>query len=187
MTRSDDMGTPEHRTGRSAHARDGYEDAGTTGATAPGPVAVDAEVADAPGGSAGDDTVVADDRREAERRAAAGGTGRGSVPRQAGSDTGRSGGQEWSPRPRGVDPGEVRERWTTVQGGFVDDPARAVREADTLAEEVAAAVVSEIEARRSVLRSSWSGAGAADTADTESLRVALRDYRSFVERLLASA
>ncbi|MFD3686105.1 hypothetical protein ACFWTE_14940 [Nocardiopsis sp. NPDC058631] len=87
----------------------------------------------------------------------------------------------WTLRPRGVEPGEVRERWRETQGGFVDDPRRAVQEAEALATEVADALVAEIEARRSALRSAWSDG---DGSDTEVLRVALRDYRSFVEELV---
>jgi len=80
-----------------------------------------------------------------------------------------------------MEPGEVRERWRETQGGFVDDPRAAVQEAEALATEVADALVAEIEARRSALRSAWSDG---DGSDTEVLRVALRDYRSFVEELV---
>ncbi|WP_433698932.1 hypothetical protein [Nocardiopsis sp. CA-288880] len=97
-----------------------------------------------------------------------------SGPRGAEDPAGRSG-------PRGMDPGDVRERWQETQGGFVDDPRGTVREADALAAEVADAVIAGIEARRAALRSAWSEG---DGSDTESLRLALRDYRSFVERLV---
>ncbi|GAA1446745.1 hypothetical protein [Nocardiopsis tropica] len=83
--------------------------------------------------------------------------------------------------PRGMDPGDVRERWQETQGGFVDDPRGTVREADALAAEVADAVIAGIETRRAALRSAWSEG---DGSDTESLRLALRDYRSFVEHLV---
>ena len=87
----------------------------------------------------------------------------------------------WRLGPRGLKPGEVRDRWKEAQGGFVDDPRGAVRDADALAEEVADAVVAELGARRSALRSAWSDG---DGSDTESLRLALRDYRSFVDHLV---
>ncbi|WP_223830362.1 hypothetical protein [Nocardiopsis quinghaiensis] len=90
-------------------------------------------------------------------------------------------GQPWLPRPRGMDPDEVRQRWSRTQGGFVDDPRQSVHEADALAAEVADAVVSAIEKRRSALRSAWSDG---EGADTESLRLTLRDYRSFVQGLI---
>jgi hypothetical protein len=38
--------------------------------------------------------------------------------------------------------------------------------------------------RRPTLRTTWQAAGESDTADTEKLRLALRDYREVTERLL---
>jgi hypothetical protein len=38
--------------------------------------------------------------------------------------------------------------------------------------------------RRRNLRTTWQAAGESDTADTEKLRLALRDYREVTERLL---
>jgi hypothetical protein len=73
----------------------------------------------------------------------------------------------------------VHDRWNEAQGEFVDDPPGSVREADALATEVADAVIAEIESRRTALRTAWDNAG----ADTEALRLALRDYRAFVKRL----
>lgn len=87
----------------------------------------------------------------------------------------------WDLGPRGMRPDEVRDRWSEAQGGFIDDPQQAVRDADALATEVAEAVVAEIESRRSELRSSWSDGA---DADTEALRISLRDYRTFVKRLI---
>ncbi|MBB6121833.1 hypothetical protein [Nocardiopsis algeriensis] len=89
---------------------------------------------------------------------------------------------QWQLRPRGFEPEELQLRWREAQGEFVDDPQRAVREADALAEKVAGALVSEIESRQAALRSAW-GDG---RNDTESLRVALQDYRSFLEHLTGS-
>ncbi|WP_435112519.1 hypothetical protein [Nocardiopsis synnemataformans] len=114
--------------------------------------------------------------------------GRGSGPGPAGHTGAPGTGADRSdaagmPRSRGAKLERVRERWNATQGRFVDDPHGAVREADALAAEVADAVVAEIEERRSALRSAWNeGEG----TDTESLRVALRDYRSFVEHLVGT-
>lgn len=85
----------------------------------------------------------------------------------------------WRPRPRGVDPGATRERMGGAVTAFVDDPRGAVHEADALAAEVADALVAEIESRRAALRAAWD-----EGADTETLRVALRAYRSFVQSLV---
>jgi hypothetical protein len=59
--------------------------------------------------------------------------------------------------------------------GFVDQPRHAVEEADHVLDEALAN-----------LRSSWQGQGAgAKAADTEELRVVLRQYREVVQRLLS--
>lgn len=90
-------------------------------------------------------------------------------------------GEPWRAVPRGMDPARVKERWTGAQGGFVDDPAQAVRDADALAAEIAEAVVEGIEERRARLRAVWDTPSG--EPDTESLRLVLREYRSYVERL----
>ncbi|RKS09038.1 hypothetical protein DFP74_4766 [Nocardiopsis sp. Huas11] len=93
-------------------------------------------------------------------------------------------GRSWDPAP-GIAPEDVRERWRTAQGAFVDDPERAVREADTLAAEVCDAVVARLNARRSALRSMWeNGEDGGGGGDTESLRLAMHDYRVFVENVI---
>ncbi|MFY7064785.1 hypothetical protein ACOQFV_02885 [Nocardiopsis changdeensis] len=74
---------------------------------------------------------------------------------------------------------EIRERMAAAVNGFVDDPGKAVGEADLVAEEVVRTLIEGVEARRSELRSAWEGG-----ADTENLRVALRGYRAFVEEIL---
>jgi hypothetical protein len=87
----------------------------------------------------------------------------------------------WRPRPRGVDPGSARDRMSGAVTTFVDDPRGAVAEADALASEVADALVAEIESRREALRAAWD-----EGADTETLRLALRSYRSFVQSLITA-
>ena len=76
---------------------------------------------------------------------------------------------------------DFRGRWTDIQAGFVDEPREAVERADAL---VAAAIkrLAEIFANeRAALEHQW--AEGADVS-TEDLRVALRRYRSFFDRLL---
>ncbi len=80
------------------------------------------------------------------------------------------------------DPTEVQARWRDLQTSFVDDPAEAVHRADDLVEEVVEALTSSLTARTGELREHWKGA---DGGDTERLRLALRDYRGMLERLLA--
>ncbi|MFL1381124.1 hypothetical protein [Nocardiopsis protaetiae] len=80
---------------------------------------------------------------------------------------------------RSLDRDQARERLATAVNGFVDDPGKAVGEADLVADEVARALIEGVEARRAELRSAWQ-----DGADTERLRLALRDYRVFVDDVL---
>jgi hypothetical protein len=81
-----------------------------------------------------------------------------------------------------ADVDELRSRWEMIQGSFVDEPRRAVEQADTL---VAGAMkqLAEIFAReRADLEGQWDRG---DDVSTEDLRVALQRYRSFFSRLLA--
>lgn len=80
------------------------------------------------------------------------------------------------------DPAEAQARWRDLQASFVDDPGQAVHRADDLVEEVVEALTSSLTARTGELRERWKSA---DGGDTEQLRLALRDYRGVLERLLA--
>ncbi|MFD9324721.1 hypothetical protein [Streptomyces sp. NPDC060065] len=65
---------------------------------------------------------------------------------------------------------------------FVDSPRQAVEEADSVFDEVATHFTNTLTEQRRVLRSGWQDQ---DTkAQTEELRVALRQYREITERLL---
>jgi hypothetical protein len=76
-----------------------------------------------------------------------------------------------------------RSRWTEVQTGFVDDPRHAVEQADTLVAEVMKRLAEVFADERARLEEQWSRG---EEADTEGLRVALRRYRSFFDRLLSA-
>ena len=75
-----------------------------------------------------------------------------------------------------------RSRWTEVQTGFVDDPRHAVEQADGLVAEVMKHLAEVFADERAGLERQWSQG---QEADTEGLRVALRRYRSFFDRLLS--
>ena len=77
---------------------------------------------------------------------------------------------------------EYRARWTAVQGSFVDDPREAVQQGDELVAQVMKSLAESFAHEREALENQLSGGG---EASTEMLRVALRRYRSFFERLLA--
>lgn len=66
--------------------------------------------------------------------------------------------------------------------GFVDGPRAAVEEADHLVEDLVGRLTDAMAQRRRTLRTSWQAAD--EQADTEQLRLALRDYRELAERLL---
>lgn len=77
---------------------------------------------------------------------------------------------------------DFRSRWDAVQIGFVDDPSRAVREADELVAQVMKSLADSFANARAGFENEMNQAG---NASTESLRVALRGYRSFFQRLLS--
>jgi hypothetical protein len=77
---------------------------------------------------------------------------------------------------------DYRARWTAVQGSFVDDPREAVQQGDELVAQVMKSLAESFAAERDELEGQLGEGG---EASTETLRVALRRYRSFFERLLA--
>ena len=72
-------------------------------------------------------------------------------------------------------------RWSEIQASFVDEPRRAVEQADTLVAEVIQQLAKGFADERSKLEQQWSRG---DNISTEDLRLALRRYRSFFDRLL---
>jgi hypothetical protein len=77
---------------------------------------------------------------------------------------------------------DFRASWDAVQIGFVDDPRQAVRQADDLVRQVLEDLSRSFSNERSALDSA---ADTASQASTENLRLALRRYRSFFQRLLS--
>lgn len=74
---------------------------------------------------------------------------------------------------------QFKARWDEVQIGFVDDPAQAVRRADELVAQVMKNLAETFADERANVESQM------DQGDTELMRVALRRYRSFFQRLLS--
>jgi len=77
---------------------------------------------------------------------------------------------------------EFRRRWTTIQSGFVDEPRQAVEQADSLIAEVMRALAESFADERRQLEQQWDRGG---DVSTEDLRLGLRRYRSFFDRLLS--
>jgi hypothetical protein len=78
--------------------------------------------------------------------------------------------------------GGYRTRWSAIQTGFVDEPRKAVEEADTLVAELMKRLAEGFADERRQLEMQWERA---DQVSTEELRLAMRRYRSFFERLLS--
>jgi hypothetical protein len=77
---------------------------------------------------------------------------------------------------------KFRTRWLAIQSKFVDDPSESVKQADTLVADVIEGITSNFADRRGTLEQQWRGG---DTTSTEDLRIALKQYRSFFNRLLS--
>jgi hypothetical protein len=77
---------------------------------------------------------------------------------------------------------DFRSRWSAVQSSFVDDPEQAVRHGDELVAEVLKSLADSFSNERAKLEGQ---VNQTDNASTEDLRIALRRYRSFFERLLS--
>ena len=75
----------------------------------------------------------------------------------------------------------IRGRFLDIQAGFVDEPRQAVEEAGRFVEELAQQVIDALQAQRGQLQVPVA------EASTEDLRLALRSYRQFVDRLLGMA
>ena len=75
------------------------------------------------------------------------------------------------------------QQWQTIQTKFVDEPQDSVKEADSLVAEVIQELASKFAEQRKELEGRWS---TGSEVSTEDLRQALRQYRSFFQRLLAA-
>lgn len=78
---------------------------------------------------------------------------------------------------------DFQSRWDAVQIGFVDDPGEAVRKADELVAQVMKSLTESFAHERAHFEGQLGGQE--DSASTENMRVALRRYRSFFQRLLS--
>jgi len=76
----------------------------------------------------------------------------------------------------------LRTRWKEIQTGFVDEPRKAVEEADGLVASAMKRLAEVFAQERSGLEQQWDRG---DNVSTEDLRVALQRYRSFFDRLLS--
>jgi hypothetical protein len=78
---------------------------------------------------------------------------------------------------------DLRARWEEIQTRFVDDPRRAVEEADALVAGVMQSLADGFAQAREQLEGQWSRG---EDVGTEDLRIALQRYRAFFQRLLSA-
>jgi hypothetical protein len=76
----------------------------------------------------------------------------------------------------------LRSRWDDVQAAFVDNPEECVQKADTLVAELVEQLTTGFSEARSRLEAQWARG---EKVSTEDLRVALKRYRDFFQRLLS--
>lgn len=76
----------------------------------------------------------------------------------------------------------LRTRWKEVQTAFVDEPRKAVEQADGLVASAMKRLAEVFSEERSRLEKQWDRG---DSVSTEDLRVALQRYRAFFDRLLS--
>ena len=77
---------------------------------------------------------------------------------------------------------DFRSRWEKIQNGFVDEPRKAVEQADELVASTFKRLGEVFATERHKLEAGWDKT---DNVSTEDLRIALRRYRSFFDRLLS--
>jgi hypothetical protein len=75
----------------------------------------------------------------------------------------------------------LRTRWNEIQAGFVDEPRRAVEQADALVEDAIKHLSDSFASARAAMERGWDRG---EDVSTEDLRLALQRYRAFFGRLL---
>jgi len=76
---------------------------------------------------------------------------------------------------------QFRTRWSEIQGKFVDEPRSAVQQADALVSEVIEKITQMFSHEHGSLEGQWNQG---NDVSTEELRMALKHYRSFFNRLI---
>lgn len=77
---------------------------------------------------------------------------------------------------------DMRESWKAIQASFVDEPRKAVQEADQLVKSAVQQMEEVFRNQRAQMEQQWSGG---KDVSTEDLRLSLQRYRTFFDRLLS--
>ena len=76
---------------------------------------------------------------------------------------------------------QFRAQWLDIQSRFVDDPSISVKDADELVASIIKNITRNFADKRMALETQWKSG---DDVSTEDLRVTMKRYRSFFDRLL---
>jgi hypothetical protein len=101
---------------------------------------------------------------------------------ELGISPGPAGSSDAAPLFPGKELEELRNRWSGIQTAFVDEPRRAVEQADGLVASAMKRLAEVFAEERGKLEHQWDRG---DNVSTEDLRLALQRYRSFFHRLLS--
>jgi hypothetical protein len=162
------------------HARTGAAGQPAHGRTTTDPADTDRVHGDRAHDDRAHDDRAHDDRDRTGDDGRLGSAAQGTAAHQAGSGMGEDAGG----RERLVPAARAQEygaRWDAVKGAFVDEPRQAVRQADALVGEL----LDELERLFREQRNGLEQGLDTDATSTEDLRLALRRYRSFFDRLLS--
>jgi len=77
---------------------------------------------------------------------------------------------------------QLRTQWNSIQTNFVDQPRKAVEDADSLVAGALKQIQESFVLQRANLEKKWRHG---DDVSTEDLRVALQHYRAFFDRLVS--
>jgi subtilase family serine protease len=119
------------------------------------------------------ETMARTDTSATQRTTGAAGTAAAVVPAREGDS---------APLVSSDDARNFRSRWENLQVNFVDEPRRAVEQADSLVAEAIKRLAEVFADERQRLEKQWDRG---DNVSTEDLRVALQHYRAFFGRLLS--
>lgn len=97
------------------------------------------------------------------------------------TDTGATAADETAQLFTGEEVDRFRTEWRGLQSDFVDSPQDAVQHADQLVAQVIQSLTTTFADQKRSLEGQW---GEGEQVETEELRVALRQYRAFFDKLL---